>query len=126
MHGLDARAKRFDPPCSGAVFRAPHSRLIFGLYIHPIDEPRLLRPVTDSMKPPPSARRRCRDDALADPRQTTHEILETVMFAYILEKLAGWFERSEQCRLDDYLAGSADLTEIESRLRWLEKNGYPS
>jgi hypothetical protein len=47
------------------------------------------------------------------------------MFAYILEKLGGWFERSEQRRLERYLTGSADLTEIERRLRWLEKNGYP-
>ena len=48
------------------------------------------------------------------------------MFAYILEKLAAWFDRSEQRRLDHFLAGSADLAEIEHRLRWVEKNGYPS
>ncbi|CAB3775112.1 DUF3563 family protein [Paraburkholderia humisilvae] len=46
------------------------------------------------------------------------------MFAYLLEKLGNWFERSEQRRLDDYLAGSADAVEIERRLRRLDKNGY--
>jgi hypothetical protein len=48
------------------------------------------------------------------------------MFAYLLERLANRYERSEQRRLDNYLAGSADAAEIERRLRWLEKNGYPS
>jgi hypothetical protein len=47
------------------------------------------------------------------------------MFAYLLEKLDNWFERSQQRRLEDYLAGSEDLAEIEHRLRWLEKKGYP-
>jgi hypothetical protein len=58
-------------------------------------------------------------------RGKPREILENFMFAYILEKLGNWFERSEQRRLEDYLAGSADLPEIERRLRRLEKSGYP-
>jgi hypothetical protein len=47
------------------------------------------------------------------------------MFAYILEKLGEWFDRSEQRRREDYLAGSADLGEIERRMRRFENNGYP-
>ena len=47
------------------------------------------------------------------------------MFAYILEKLSGFFERSEQHRMEDYLARSVDLNEIERRQRQLEKDEYP-
>jgi hypothetical protein len=47
------------------------------------------------------------------------------MFAYILENLGALFESSEQRRMEDYLAGCADLTEIERRQRQLEKDGYP-
>jgi hypothetical protein len=47
------------------------------------------------------------------------------MFAYILEKLSGFFGRSEQRRMEEYLARSVDLNEIERRQRQLEKDGYP-
>ncbi len=48
------------------------------------------------------------------------------MFAYILEKLSDWCESAEQRRLEDHLAESADLAEIERRQRRLEDSGYPS
>jgi Protein of unknown function (DUF3563) len=47
------------------------------------------------------------------------------MFAYILEKLGSLFERAEQRRMEDYLARSADLNEIERRQRRLQRDGYP-
>jgi hypothetical protein len=47
------------------------------------------------------------------------------MFSYLLEKFGNWLERGEQRRLNGYLAGASDLGEIERRLRWREKNGYP-
>ena len=47
------------------------------------------------------------------------------MFAYLLEKLGNWFNRTGQRRLDDYLAASSDLVELEQRRRALERNGYP-
>jgi Protein of unknown function (DUF3563) len=106
-----------------------HERLIFGSVsasmLHAIDEPRCFHHRKTTRSQRPSARRRRQDDALAAPRHITHEIRENFMFAYILEKLGDWFERSEQRRLDDYLAGAVDLAEVERRLRWLEKNGYP-
>jgi hypothetical protein len=45
------------------------------------------------------------------------------MFAYLLEKLGNWFERAEQRRLDDYLATSSDLVELERRMCSVERNG---
>jgi hypothetical protein len=47
------------------------------------------------------------------------------MFAFLLEKLAGFFDRAEQRRLTDYLAASSDLGEVERRMRQVEKDGYP-
>jgi hypothetical protein len=48
------------------------------------------------------------------------------MFAYLMEKFGNWFERAEQRRLHDYLATSSDLTELELRMRSVERNGYPN
>jgi hypothetical protein len=56
----------------------------------------------------------------------TYELPEKIMFSYLLEKLDSWFERGERRRLNDYLAGASDLGEIERRLRWRERNGYPT
>jgi hypothetical protein len=52
-------------------------------------------------------------------------LLENIMFAYLLEKLGSFFERAEERRRTDYLASSSDLSELERRMRSLEKNGYP-
>jgi hypothetical protein len=46
-----------------------------------------------------------------------------VMFAYLLEKLGNWFDRTEQRRLHDYLATSSDLAELERRMCSMERNG---
>jgi hypothetical protein len=48
------------------------------------------------------------------------------MLAFLLEKLDNWFECAEQRRVENYLAGSSDLSEIEARLRLLDRNGYHS
>ncbi|PTB20386.1 DUF3563 domain-containing protein [Trinickia symbiotica] len=46
------------------------------------------------------------------------------MFAYILEKLSNWFESAERSRREEYLASSADVFDLERRLRALESSGY--
>jgi hypothetical protein len=46
------------------------------------------------------------------------------MFAYLLEKLSVWFETAERDRREAYLASSADIVQLEQRIRSLEKNGY--
>lgn len=46
------------------------------------------------------------------------------MFACILEKLSNWFESAERSRRDAYLASSADIVDLERRLRSLESDGY--
>jgi hypothetical protein len=56
----------------------------------------------------------------------THESLGNIMLAFLLEKLDNWFECAEQRRVENYLAGSSDLSEIEARLRLLDRNGYHS
>ncbi|GAB5099691.1 DUF3563 family protein [Caballeronia sp. LP006] len=46
------------------------------------------------------------------------------MFAVLLEKLSIWFETAEQRRREEYLAQSADIVQLEMRIRSLESNGY--
>ncbi|MEA3118834.1 MAG: hypothetical protein QOI13_2104 [Paraburkholderia sp.] len=46
------------------------------------------------------------------------------MFAYILEKITNWFDSAERSRRDAYLATSADVFDLERRLRALENSGY--
>ncbi|MBN3787267.1 DUF3563 family protein [Burkholderia sp. Ac-20353] len=42
------------------------------------------------------------------------------MFAFLLTQIGRWFERAEQRRNDEYLAGARDLAELERRMRSLE------
>jgi len=44
------------------------------------------------------------------------------MFAYILEKLSTWFETAEARRREAWLASSADVAQLEQRLRSLESH----
>lgn len=46
------------------------------------------------------------------------------MFAYLLEKLHNWSDRTEARRLHDYLATSSDLAELERRMCAMERSGY--
>jgi hypothetical protein len=46
------------------------------------------------------------------------------MIAYIVEKLSTWFESAERNRREAYLASSADIVQLEQRIRSLETNGY--
>ncbi|MCG5074670.1 DUF3563 family protein [Paraburkholderia tagetis] len=46
------------------------------------------------------------------------------MFAYLLEKLSNWLETAERQRRETYLASSADIVQLEQRLRSLESHGY--
>ncbi|WP_133649319.1 DUF3563 family protein [Paraburkholderia flava] len=46
------------------------------------------------------------------------------MIAYIVEKLSIWFESAERNRREAYLASSADIVQLEQRIRSLETNGY--
>ncbi len=46
------------------------------------------------------------------------------MFTYILEKISNWFDSAERSRRDAYLASSADVSDLERRLRALENSGY--
>jgi Protein of unknown function (DUF3563) len=45
------------------------------------------------------------------------------MFRYFVEKLSCWFDRTKQCRANDFLASSPDLAELERRMRSIESNG---
>jgi hypothetical protein len=47
------------------------------------------------------------------------------MFAYFLEKLGQWFERAEYERRAEFLGQSADLADLERRMRYAERSGYP-
>jgi Protein of unknown function (DUF3563) len=38
------------------------------------------------------------------------------MFAYLMEKLSSWLDSNEQHSRDRYLAGAADLAELERRI----------
>jgi hypothetical protein len=38
-----------------------------------------------------------------------------------LERVERWFWRQEQKRVEDYLAGSVDVADLETRLRCLER-----
>jgi hypothetical protein len=46
------------------------------------------------------------------------------MFAFIVEKLSFWFETAERRRREEYLAQSADVVQLEQRIRSLEAHGY--
>jgi len=48
------------------------------------------------------------------------------MFAFLIEKLSNWFETAERRRREAYLASSADIVQLEQRLRSIETNGYNS
>ena len=52
------------------------------------------------------------------------DLLENIMIAYLLEKLSNWFETAERDRREAYLASSADIVQLEQRIRTLEVNGY--
>ncbi|MCX4159328.1 DUF3563 family protein [Paraburkholderia aspalathi] len=47
------------------------------------------------------------------------------MSVSLLTPIGDWIERSERRRREEFLAASADLVELERRMRWLERNGYP-
>jgi hypothetical protein len=69
-------------------------------------------------------------DAAAARRQLKHNFMEIVMlfimyFAFLLEQVGLSFERAERRRRDEYLAGARDLTDLELRMRALERDGYP-
>jgi hypothetical protein len=49
---------------------------------------------------------------------------EYTMFADLIEKLGNLLEHAEHARRDAYLASSADLCELEHRMRSIEINGY--
>ncbi|HVE06969.1 MAG TPA: DUF3563 family protein [Paraburkholderia sp.] len=46
------------------------------------------------------------------------------MIAFVVEMLSHWFETAERSRREAYLAESADIVQLEQRIRELEKNGY--
>jgi|HubBroStandDraft_5_1064220.scaffolds.fasta_scaffold54714_1 hypothetical protein len=48
------------------------------------------------------------------------------MLAYLMEKLGSLLEQAEHSRRDAYLASSADIWDLERRMRSLEIDGYPS
>jgi hypothetical protein len=43
------------------------------------------------------------------------------MFAFLLTRIGRLFDRAEQRRNDEYLAGSRDLADLERRMRSLER-----
>ncbi|WP_421027734.1 DUF3563 family protein [Paraburkholderia sp. A1RO-5L] len=49
-----------------------------------------------------------------------NNFLEIIMFAFLLTRISRWFERAEQSRNDEYLAGARDIAELEHRMRSLE------
>ncbi len=56
----------------------------------------------------------------------TESLEHTIMFAFVLEKLSNWFETAERRRREAYLASSADIVQLEQRIRSIESNGYNS
>ena len=46
-----------------------------------------------------------------------------IMFAFLLAWISRRFERAEQRRHDEYLAGARDLAELERRMRSLDSCG---
>lgn len=56
----------------------------------------------------------------------TVEPWRTVMLTYLMMALSNWFEKAECRRREAYLAQSADIVELEQRIRALESNGYRS
>jgi Protein of unknown function (DUF3563) len=48
------------------------------------------------------------------------------MFAHLIEKIGSWFDRNEQRELNGYLEGSADLAEVERRMRRYDSRGFAS
>jgi hypothetical protein len=52
--------------------------------------------------------------------------METIMFAYLIEKISSWFDRNEQRQRDRYLEGSADVAEVERRMRKYESRDFAS
>jgi hypothetical protein len=50
----------------------------------------------------------------------------TVMLTYLMMALSNWFENAERRRREAYLAQSADIFELERRIRALENHGYRS
>ncbi|CAG9181705.1 DUF3563 family protein [Cupriavidus pampae] len=46
------------------------------------------------------------------------------MFAKLIACLNRWMETSTQHQADAWLAGSADLPELERRMRSLDENGW--
>ena len=46
------------------------------------------------------------------------------MIAFVIEKLSNWFETAERSRREAYLASSADIAQLEQRIRSIETNGY--
>jgi hypothetical protein len=46
------------------------------------------------------------------------------MFALFFGKLTVWLERIEQRRLNEHLASSKDLIELEHRMRSAERSDY--
>ncbi|PLZ03191.1 DUF3563 domain-containing protein [Burkholderia sp. WAC0059] len=46
------------------------------------------------------------------------------MFAHLLETLGTWFETAERRRCEAWLASSADIVQLEQRIRSLESDGY--
>ncbi|CAB3750012.1 DUF3563 family protein [Paraburkholderia humisilvae] len=48
------------------------------------------------------------------------------MFAYLIEKIGCWFDRHDQRQRDRYLEGSADLAEVERRMRRYDARDFAS
>jgi hypothetical protein len=46
------------------------------------------------------------------------------MFALLIENSLGLLRRARQRRIDDYLASSSDLAELERRMRSVERHVY--
>jgi hypothetical protein len=63
--------------------------------------------------------------SLAMHRALSRVIWRNIMIAYFLEKLGQWFERAEHERRAEFLGQSADLADLERRMRYAERSGYP-
>jgi hypothetical protein len=46
------------------------------------------------------------------------------MFAYLLEKLGEWIERSDRHRCIKFLSRASDLADLERRLHAIERDGH--